>query len=115
LQNRAYYPLARNHACVTTLIYTDLCSDPLAIAQKLFDFLGWRMGFETKHFIRSSTNTSRSQSFLNRFWSRRGYYGLHKDSLHTAMAWQHILTMDQQKAILAIARHFEQFEAWFGV
>ncbi len=114
LQNREYWTLAQKHARVTTLVYLDLCIDPLSVTEKVYDFLGWKVGAETTRFIRTSTSMSLRQSLLRRFWSRRFYYNVHKDSRQNATAWKRVLTADQQKAILTMAQHFEQFKAWFG-
>lgn len=114
LQNQQYYTIAQKHACVSTVHYWELCRDPLAVTERLFSFLGWQLGAETTRFIKTSTHLDLRQSLLKRFWRRRYYYGLYKNPRESATAWMRELTADQQKAILAIAHHFEAFETCFS-
>jgi hypothetical protein len=110
--SQEYYELARTSKAATTVVYEDLCRDPLGVARSVFASLGWPMLPATERFIRRSTSPGLRARLSTTLRGKLSYYGLYKDPVETAQSWQKRLPAEQQRRILAIARPFSAMDWW---
>lgn len=73
--------------------YEDVCSDPVGMTARMFDFAGMRMGAQTEAFLRESTGRQNGR-----------YYSVYKDPQKAAMRWQQEMSPQTIESILAITR-----------
>lgn len=81
---------------VRVVRYEDLCADPLAETQRLFEWCGLEMTAQTRGFIGASTSVHRGR-----------YYSVYKDPRQAAGAWRRELaeeTRDAVRRIVATSR-----------
>ena len=79
---------------VMTLVYEDLCADPMAVTRRLFDFAGLSWHKQTEEFLHSSTHSG----------DGKAYHTVYQDPLAAANKWRSELSRDQISAIAAIVR-----------
>lgn len=77
-----------SHVC-----YEDVCRDPLAQSQRLFEFSGLSWNEQTETFVRQSTASENS-----------AYYSIFKDPLTSANKWKDELPADDIERVLAVVK-----------
>ncbi len=98
LENYAYQSVLERCPNSHVVVYEQLCQEPLKIASRHFDFLGWPMELETERFINDSTGIHQSlQGFLNRIMNR--YFGVYRNTIRVAESWKSELPVRVQKSI----------------
>jgi hypothetical protein len=114
LQNLGYRQIALSRPNVLTVVYEELCLNPVVVARQVFAFLGWDVSAQTSRFIEARTN-SRLRTLFMRFWrGKRFYYDLYREPSDASMGWKHSLTGEQQEGILRIASRFTEMGWWSG-
>lgn len=112
LENLYYRSTGAARVRCRTVVFEELCREPLKVAAELFDFLGWEMGERTRRFIRKSATGSWRESVLSRFSRRKWYFNLRRDSEKVARKWQAILTRAEVGQVMAVARQFPALDLW---
>jgi hypothetical protein len=95
-----------------TVVYEELCRDPLNLTQSLFQFLGWPMGAQTREFVSLSTGLRHSLlADLRRATNR--YFGVYKDRTKVLESWKTELTDQAIKEIISIASRFPGYRNYW--
>lgn len=74
-----------------TVLYEDLCRNPLEGYRGLFEFSGLSWDGQTVDFIRDSTSNEKS-----------AYFSVFKDPERAAAGWKHKLSVEDQARVLAV-------------
>jgi hypothetical protein len=92
----------RGRADVYTLIYEQLCWDPLDQARRLFDFCGLDWNEQTERFVRSSTSSSKPD-----------YYSVFKDPMGSAWRWRAEMDPQDIHRVTAVVRRSSVASMYF--
>jgi hypothetical protein len=106
IENQQYRTLATRHPECTTIVFEELCRDPMRVAGKLFRNLGWEPGEQTRKFISISGSGARSAGLLRRAMPGNSYFGIYRNSEAEANKWHSLLTPSQANEILHVVRSF---------
>lgn len=94
-----------------TVVYEDLCEDPLGETQRIFDFIGWELTAATRAFIESSTSgpagaagTSGDGGANEGAESRRAYFSVFRDPRQSMNKWRDQLSATEQEQIAEVMR-----------
>jgi hypothetical protein len=103
IENSIYKKMLDEHTNSQLVVYRDLCRDPLAVTETLFDALGWEMTSQTMRFLHETTTrqTSRLTSLLT---ASHSYFSVYKPGERSLNAWKRELSRREQEEIVAVAR-----------
>jgi hypothetical protein len=102
IENSIYRKLIEEHSNGHLVVYRDLCRDPLAVTESLFEELGWGVTKQTRRFLHHTTTrkTSRLTSLVT---ASHSYFSVYKPGKESLDAWKRELSRREQGEILAIA------------
>jgi hypothetical protein len=106
VENQEYQSIAARHPHSATVVFEELCRDPLRITTELFQSLGWTLGSQTERFINRSGSSSWRTALARRASARRWYYGIYRDSDAEPNKWRNLLSASEVQEILNIVRPF---------
>ena len=90
-----------------TVVYEDLCADPLTETEKIFDFIGWSLTPTTRDFIQASIAGSEATPD-----SRRAYFSVFRDPRASMNKWREQLTSTEQDQIAEMIRSSPLLDRW---
>jgi hypothetical protein len=115
VQNMEYQEMARAHPQATTVVYENLCADPLGTSRSLFDRLGWEWGPCTEQFLQESTKPPPWNRLRGLLRGSRSYFDVYKNPAASAFSWRERLTGAQQRRILDLTCRFPDVWWWPAV
>jgi hypothetical protein len=94
-----------------TVVYRELCEDPLKVTESLFQFVGWAMGPGTRDFIELSIGMRHSLlADLTRVSNR--HFGIYKDRTKALESWKKELTEQASQIIISIASQLPGYRGY---
>lgn len=90
-----------------TVVYEDLCEDPIGETERIFDFIGWDMTEATRSFVESSVSGPSQASD-----SRRAYFSVFRDPRESMNKWQTQLNSTEQSQIAEMMRDSPLLDRW---
>jgi len=89
------------------VVYERFCADPIAGAEALFDFAGWRMLQPTRDFIEASIEGPRRG-----LDARRAYFSVFRRPEESLHKWKALLSLEQQGEIASVVRDSPLMGLW---
>ncbi|MEE3330706.1 MAG: sulfotransferase [Myxococcota bacterium] len=90
-----------------TVVYEDLCEDPLSETEQIFDFIGWVLTPATRDFIHASIAGPRAVPN-----SRRAYFSVFRDPRKSMNKWRDQLSPAEQSQIADVVRDSPLLDRW---
>jgi hypothetical protein len=112
VENLEYEALTAGNERFRTVVYEELCRDPLRVSQHLFRLLGWQMRDATARFIRGSTVPTWREALLRRLFQRRSYFGIRRDPQVAANSWRTLMSAEEIDEVLDVVRGFRVMDNW---
>jgi hypothetical protein len=84
--------------------YEDVCNDPVAQTQELFQFAGLNWNQQTADFLRASTLEKRAGKFDQLTQDSRRYYGIFRDPITAANKWKSAMKDDDIERVFGVLR-----------
>lgn len=103
IENAAYEKVIEEHPNGHLVAYHDLCRDPLAVTETLFDALSWRVTDQTRRFLHD-TSTRRTTRFTSLLTASHSYFSVYRPAKDSIDSWKRELTKREQDEIMAVAR-----------
>ena len=103
IENSIYQKLLDEHPNGQLVVYRDLCRDPLAVTESLFDALGWPVTKQTRRFLHETT-TRQASRFTSLVTASHSYFSVYRPSKDGIDAWKRELSQREQEEIIAVAR-----------
>ena len=91
--------VAENQPRSRTVVYEDLCEDPLGETERIFDFIGWELTTATRDFVESSISGPSEASD-----GRRAYFSVFRDPRESMNKWRKQLSTEDTAQIAEVMR-----------
>ena len=92
------------------VVYEDLCADPLAETTRIFEFIGWQVGPQTRAFDDASISGEAED-----IDARRAYFSVFRDPRESLEKWREQLSEGQQREIAEVMRDSPLRGLWSGL